>query len=165
MNLSSIPPSSLLTYQEASASQLAQAIINAAQVLAPYYPALTWAQWLQAFEALELPLRVNGQHIITTAPGLSGLIQYFETRSLSTIKAAAHPEIFPALVSEPNTHFQLEVRHEVKKTYAMLPDVLESLERVNYWLRKGKSALVNQALRQLLVQYPESLIPIPPREY
>jgi hypothetical protein len=165
MNRSSILPSSLLTYQEASASQLAQAITHAAQVLAPYYPAFTWAQWLQAFEALELPLRVTGQHAITTAPGLSGLIQYFETQFLSASKTAAQPEIFPALAAEPDMRFQLEARREVKKTYAMRPDVLESLERVNYWLRKGKSALVNQALMELLVRYPESLIPIPPKEF
>jgi len=149
MNGSASYASSLLPLRSASASQLAQAIDTAAKALAPYYPALTWAQWQQAFIFLQLPLRVTGQQVMTTALGLSGLIQYLETQYLPTGQ-------LPVLTAS-------EPRREIKKTYGMRPDVLESLDRVSFWLRKGKSALVNQALQQLLARHPESQIPVPPQ--
>ncbi|RZJ92978.1 MAG: hypothetical protein EOO60_06585 [Hymenobacter sp.] len=150
MNGSAFSASFLLPLSSASAPQLTQAITTASRALAPYYPTLTWAQWQQAFIALQLPLRVTGQQVVTTALGLSGLIQYLETQYL------------PASQSPIPT--MPKPQRGIKRTYDMQLEVLESLERVSYWLRKNKSALVNKALLQLLARYPESQIPVPPIE-
>jgi len=41
------------------------------------------------------------------------------------------------------------------------PEITEQLARVSHWCRLTKSQLVNEALVQLLRQYPEADLPLP----
>jgi hypothetical protein len=141
----------LIPYTQASAAQLSQAIIAAREALDPYYPGLSWPQWHQAFKAIQPSLKLDANRVITTSQSLTELARYF---------AAPPPDQNEELEPQP----QLVASQGVKKTYLMQPEVLESLNRVSFWRRVGKTSLVNLALLKLLAHYPESRIPIPTTE-
>jgi hypothetical protein len=136
----------LLPYTQASPAQLTQALLTAVEALAPYYPALTWPQWHQAFEYCQPLLKLELGQVSPTAEGLTEVAHYFDAQYPSP---APTPQGLPVSA------------RMIKVTYSMRPDVLESLNRLSFWRRKGKSALVNSALKQFLADYPESQDPIP----
>jgi hypothetical protein len=143
------PDLRLIPYAQASPAQLTQALVNAREALAPYYPALTWPQWHQAFDYLQPTLRLEVDQISITSGGLTELAHYFDAQY-------ALPTPTPQLLPPP--------QRMVKGTYSIRTDVLESLNRVSFWRRKGKSALVNLALIRFLTGYSESQDPIPDTE-
>jgi hypothetical protein len=149
--------SHLVPYAQAAPAQLAQALVNAREALGPYYPALTWPQWHKALEYLQPLLLIDDGQVSISMEGLTKLAHHFEAEHpLPPIAVVSSPHL--ELVSGPLPPAPLP---KVKKTYSMRLDVLESLDRVSFWRRKGKSALVNLAIRQLMASYPESQIPIP----
>lgn len=107
------------------------------------------AQWHQAFEHLQPTLKLEAKQVSTTTEGLTELAYYFDAQ-------------YPSLA--PTTQLPQAPQRKIKMTYSMRPDVLESLNRVSFWRRKGKSALVNLALIRLLSSYSESQDPIPVAE-
>lgn len=143
------PDLRLIPYAQASPAQLTQALVTAREALAPYYPTLTWPQWHQAFDYLQPTLRLEVEQISITSESLTGLAHYFEAQY-------PLPNLIPQLLPTP--------QRMVKGTYSMRPDVLESLNRVSFWRRIGKSALVNLALMRLMSGYSESQDPIPDSE-
>lgn len=140
------PDSRLIPYTQASPAQLTQALVTAREALSPYYPALTWPQWHQAFDYLQPILMLEGEQISVTSGGLTELAHYFEAQ-------------YPLLTSTPQ--LLPSSQRMVKGTYSILSDVAEGLNRVSFWRRKGKSALVNLALIQFLTGCSESQDPIP----
>jgi hypothetical protein len=150
MDQSTAPDLRLIPYAQASPAQLTQALVTAREALAPYYPALTWPQWHQAFEYLQPTLRLEASQVSLTGDGLTELAHYFD---------AQHPSPTPTSQVLPVS------QRMVKMTYSMRPDVLESLNRVSFWRRKGKSALVNIALKRFLSGYSESQDPIPVSDF
>ena len=154
-------------YSQASAIQLSLALIAAREALDPYYPELTWPQWHQAFKTVQPTLILNVNQVAATANGLTELIHYFEARHLSAgsvspqeFSTANAPE-YTDLVAESVFQFNADARLELKNTYCISYDVAEGLKRVSFWRRESKSALVNLALMQLLVKYPELQFSVP----
>lgn len=149
MDESLAPSLRLIPYAQASPAQLTQALVTAREAIGTYYPTLTWPQWHQAFEHIQPNLKIEGEQVSTTNEGLTELARYFEAQY--------------TLLTPTSQSLQVPKR-KVKMTYSMRPDVLESLNRVSFWRRKGKSHLVNLALMRLLSTYPESQDPIPVAE-
>jgi hypothetical protein len=142
-----------LPFAQASPLLRHQALASARQILGAAYYSIAEAQWHQAFEELQLPLyRLGDGPASLSAEGLLALLQYLEARyrlsSTATPSAGPTPPAVPA--AQP-----------IKQTYAINPDVATQLGRVSYWCRQPRSRLVNQALAQLLSQYPEASIPVP----
>lgn len=155
---------SILPLTQASAAQLAQAILTAREALSIYYPSLTIEQWQRAFEELGFPLRVIENRATPTALGLRNLIDYFEARYISPstldvpeTDSAAGPKRIQFIAGQYTAQ-------KAKKTYDIRGDVLSALERASFWRRVSKSHLVNRALIQLLADMPEIQVPVPPRE-
>lgn len=143
-----------LPFAQASPSLRYQAMATAHQILEAAYPFVVEAQWHQAFDDLQLPLyRFGDGPASLSTDGLAALVQYLETRYRAT--AAATPTAaaasLPAVAKVQPT----------KQTYSIHPDLATKLERVSYWCRQTRSRLVNQALSQLLDQYPEASVPVP----
>lgn len=149
MDQSPAPNLHLIPYAQASPAQLAQALITAREAIAPYYPALTWPQWHQAFEYLQPTLKLEDEQVNTTTEGLTELARYFEAQYLSPT---------------PNPQLMQASKRMVKMTFSMRPEVIEILNRVSFWRRIGKSTLVNLALIRILSDYSESQDPIPVAE-
>jgi hypothetical protein len=152
-----VPDPRLLLYAQASPAQLSQAIITAREALGPYYPSLDWPHWHQAFRELEPSLKLEAGQITMTLEGLNELARHLEAMILpvDVMPTSSIPRATWAPQSGEAPH------QEVKKTYSIKVEVLESLNRVSFWRRERKVALVNLALTQFLSQYPESQIPIP----
>ncbi|WP_125916517.1 hypothetical protein [Hymenobacter coccineus] len=154
----------LIPCAQASPAQLTQALLSARQVLRPYYPALTWPQWHQAFKHLQPLLQLDANQATATSEGLTDLARYFEDQHPFSAPLAPLP---PASTAAPLGAAAVPLppqagqRREKKQTYTFCTDVLESLSRASFWRRESKSALVNRALTQLLERYPESCVPIP----
>ncbi|RZK31160.1 MAG: hypothetical protein EOO61_18380 [Hymenobacter sp.] len=154
------PDSHLLPYIQASPAQLSQAIISAREALGPYYPSLDWSHWHQAFKALQPALKLEAGQASMTPDGLSELARYLET-----VTSPAQPDSTDAPISDTKLPLLKGESHlKSKNTYSIRAEVVESLNRVSFWRRKNKSALVTLALTQFLSQYPESRIPIPPSQ-
>ena len=154
--MSEVPPEgpTSLPFAQASPSLRYQAMATAHQILGLAYPFVVEAQWHQAFDDLQLPLfRFGDGPASLSTDGLAALVQYLETRYRATVTApltaAAAPP--PTVARVPPT----------KQTYSIHPDLVTRLERVSYWCRQTRSRLVNQALSQLLDQYPEASVPVP----
>lgn len=163
--MATIPDSQFTPYSQASATQLSLALIAAREALDPYYPGLTWAQWHQAFKATQPKLILNANQV--TATGLTDLIHYFETLYIPVGSGppqdspiADTPEYTQSAV-ESVFQFGTDMRLELSRTYLISQEVAEGLSRVSFWRRESKSALVNLALMQLLVKYPELQVSIP----
>ena len=93
-----------------------------------------------------------------TLDGLSELARYLET-----VTSPAQTDFIDAPISDTKLPLPKGESHlKSKNTYSIRAEVVESLNRVSFWRRKNKSALVTLALTQFLSQYPESRIPIPP---
>ncbi|QKG51836.1 hypothetical protein [Hymenobacter sp. BRD67] len=119
-------------------------------------------QWYEAFAYFQPILRLEAGQVYVTAEGLMCLAQYFEVRHSTSAPASQHPAAAasPLGPEEVSSSLLLPAQLlEVKKTYSLHPDVVESLERVSFWRRVGKSTLVNLAIQKLLATYPESQIP------
>lgn len=163
--MATIPDSLFTPYSQASATQLSLALIAAREALDPYYPGLTWAQWHQAFKATQPKLILNANQV--TATGLTDLIHYFETLYIPI--GSAPPQDSPIVDTPEHTQsavesvfqFGTDMRLELSRTYLISQQVAEGLNRVSFWRRESKSALVNLALMQLLVTYPELQVSIP----
>jgi len=154
------PDSHLLPYVQASPAQLSQAIISAREALGPYYPALNWSHWHQAFKALEPVLKLEAGQASMTPDGLNELARYLET-----VASPAGIDSLTSSINNAESPLSKGQSHlKVKNTYSIQAEVVESLNRVSFWRRKTKSALVNLALTQFLSQYPESQIPISPSQ-
>jgi hypothetical protein len=154
------PDSHLLPYVQASPAQLSQAIISAREALGPYYPSLDWSHWHQAFKALEPVLKLEAGQASMTPDGLNKLARYLET--------VASPAGTDSLTS-PSNNAELPLPKggahlKVKNTYSIQAEAAEGLNRLSFWRRESKSALVNLALTQFLSQHPESQIPISPSQ-
>ena len=152
------PLPTILPLARATAAQLAQALLAVRDALSVYYPAITLEQWQEAIEQLGCPLYVTAQGITATATALRDLIDHFEKRPQPSGPPAA-PNGIPALLVEWGA------LRKTKKTYELLPDVLEALDRASFWGRVGKSYLVNLSLTRLLADIPESRAPIPPHKF
>lgn len=143
-----------LPFAQASPLLRHQAMVSARQILGAAYYSIEEAQWQQALEELQPTLyRLGDGPANLSAEGLLTLQQYLEARyrlrSMATVGATKLTT--PAVPAPQPT----------KQTYAINPDVATQLGRVSYWCRKSRSRLVNQALAQLLSQYPEASIPVP----
>ena len=154
--MSEVPPEgpTSLPFAQASPSLRYQAMASAHQILGLAYPFVVEAQWHQAFDDLQLPLyRFGDGPASLSTDGLAALVQYLETRYRATAAAS------PALAATPPP--KVATVQPIKQTYSIQPDLATKLERVSYWCRQTRSRLVNQALSQLLDQYPEASIPVP----
>jgi hypothetical protein len=154
--MSVVPPESptSLSFAQASPFLRYQAIATAHQILGLAYPFVVEAQWHQAFDDLQLPLyRFGDGPASLSTEGLATLVQYLEARYRATAAA------LPATAAAPPP--AVATVQPTKQTYSIQPDIATKLERVSYWCRQTRSRLVNQALRQLLDQYPEASIPVP----
>jgi len=157
-----IPTLPLLPYAQASPAQMAQAMFTAKEILGSPYAAIAWPQWQEAFTYFQPLLLFEPTQISVTAEGLTAIAQYFDTRYPTSISVSQPPAApLPSSQSTSESPLPPATLHHVKRTYALHPDVLESLERVSFWRRVGKSALVNLALMRLLPNYSESQDPIP----
>lgn len=163
--LSVSPGSHLIPYAQALPSQILEATITAREALEPYYPTVTWPQWHQAFRDVQPQLRLDAEHVTTTSQGLTELTRYFEARHPAVVSTPlpTTPLPHPQATESPAESLP-NPSHWAKKTYSLSLEALESLNRVSFWRREGKSALVNLAVLQLMATYPESRVPIPPTE-
>lgn len=159
------PLPTILPLAQASAIQLAQAILSVRDSLAVYYPTVTLEQWQQALERLDCPLYVTTNGITATALGLRGLINHFEMHSSSSGMALDSNEVPTSSRRELLLPSEWGTVRKTKKTYDMHPSVLEGLARTSFWRRVSKSYLVNRALVQLLADMPDSQVPIPSGEF
>ena len=154
------PDSHWLPYVQASPAQLSQTIISAREALGPYYPSLDWSHWHQAFRALGPVLKLEAGQASMTPDGLNELARHLETVASPAGADSPTSPINNAESLLPKGESHLKVKH----TYSIQAEVVESLNRVSFWRRESKSALVNLALTQFLSQYPESQIPISPSQ-
>lgn len=151
MAADSFPP--LLAYAQASVFQRTQALNGARQVLDAAYPFLTYPQWQHALDYLQLPLQVMADQTGLTHDGLTALVQYLAARY--------HTSPVPGGASTSSSAAEPSTAKSRKQTYSVSPEVTEQLARVSHWCRIPKSRLVNEALVQLLRQYPEANLPLP----
>lgn len=151
MAADSLPP--LLSYAQASVFQRTQALNGARQVLDAAYPFLNYPQWQHALDQLQLPLQVTADQTGLTHDGLAALVQYLAARY--HIPSAPDPASTSVSAAEPPT-----AKYR-KYTFSINPQVAEQLARVSHWCRIPKSRLVNEALVQLLRQYPEADLQLP----
>jgi hypothetical protein len=160
------PPTStlpLLPYAQASPAQMVQAMFTAKETLGSSYADIVWPQWQEAFAYIQPLLLFEPSQVSVTAEGLVAIAQYFDTRY--PVSASPMPTVPPPSIERASgSPLPLTIPRQVKRTYLLHPDVLESLERVSFWRRVGKSALVNLALMRLLPDYTESQDPIPSTE-
>lgn len=159
------PTLPLIPYAQASPAQLAQAVLTAKEALGPHYSDLPWSQWYEAFAYFQPLLLVEPNQVSITAEGLTAIAQFFDTRYPVSVPIspllptpAAPP---PGLESASGPSLPPAPPTQIKRTYSLRLDVLESLERVSFWRREVRSDLVNLALEQLMATYPESQIPLP----
>lgn len=145
---------SLLPYAQASVFQRTQALNGARQVLDAAYPFLSYPQWQHALDHLQLPLLVTADQAGLSHDGLATLVQYLAARyQTPPVPSATTSTTSPA---EPSATTKSH-----KQTYSVRPEVTKQLARVSHWCRLTKSQLVNEALVQLLRQYPEADLPLP----
>lgn len=162
-----LPPPALplIPYAQASPAQLAQAIFTARETLGSNYSDLPWPQWYEAFAYFQPLLLLEPNQITVTAEGLTAIAQYFDTRYPAPVPVApllpAPAAPLSGLESASASSLPPAPPNQIKRTYSLRLDVLESLERVCFWRREVRSDLVNLALEQLLATYPESQIPRP----
>ncbi len=149
----------LLPYAQASPAQLAQAIFTAKEALGPNYSDLPWQQWYEAFAYYQPLLLLETNQVRTTDEGLVAVVQYFDAQY--TEASSLPPTLPPSIKSASGALLPPDQPREVKRTYSLYSDVLETLERVSFWRRVNRSALVNLAVKQLMATYPESQIPLP----
>lgn len=158
------PDSLLLPYAQASPAQMVQAMFTAKETLGSSYAAIAWPQWQEVFSYFQPLLLLEPNQVSVTAEGLIAIARYFDTRYPVSVPMSPLPLAPAASSSGPESMNGSPVpsaRLCQKKTYSLYSDVLESLERVSFWRRVSKSALVNLAVEQLMATYPESQIPIP----
>ena len=141
--------SPLLPYREASPFQRTQALHGARRILDAAYPTLSGAQWQAALAQLQLPLQVLGDQASLPPEALATLVQYLEAQYRTPPPGPGVPA--PARPAE-------KLR---KQTYGIAPSLITALARVSHWRRRRVSQLVNEALAQLLSQYPEAQVPVP----
>lgn len=157
------PTLSLLPYAQASPAQMGQAMFTAKETLGSLYAQFAWPQWQEAFAYIQPLLSFEANQLSVTAEGLAAIAQYFDSRyPVSAFPIPTTPP--PSTERMSGSPLPLNTLRQVKRTYSLHPDVLESLERVSFWRRVGKSALVNLALMRLLPDYSESQDPIPSTE-
>lgn len=158
------PDLPLIPYSQASPAQVAQAMFTAKEALGPSYANLAWLQLEEAFIYFQPLLLSDHKQVSVTAEGLTAIAQYLDTQYPIQVPLSPRPPIaatpLPALEHAPAS-LLLQTKLREKKTYSLRPSVLRGLERVSFWRRVTKSALVNLALEQLLATYPEAQIPIP----
>ena len=143
----------MLSYAQASVFQRTQALNGARQVLDAAYPFLNYPQWQHALDELQLPLQVTADQTGLTHDGLAALVQYLAARyPPPSAPGAASTQV--GATAPPTTKSR-------KQTHALSPEVTEQLARVSHWCRVTKTHLVNEALVQLLRQYPEANLPLP----
>jgi len=150
---------SLLPYAEASPWQRHQALLSARQVLDAAYSFLSQDEWVQALDQMQPALQFLADQIVVSYPGLATLVYYLETHYRPA--AAAAPGALPIGNSSPAGMLPAGKGKQKKQTYAVYADLLTQLARVSYWRRRPISQLVNEALAQLLRQYPEAHQPVP----
>lgn len=143
----------LLSYAQASVFQRTQALNGARQVLDAAYPFLNYLQWQHALDHLQLPLQVTADQTGLTHDGLATLVQYLVARY--------RPPSAPDASSTPSSATEPATAKYRKQTHALSPEVTEQFARVSHWCRITKTQLVNEALVQLLRQYPEANLPLP----
>jgi hypothetical protein len=143
----------LLPYGDASTFQRSQALHGARRILDAAYPFLSSAQWQLALAHLQLPLQLTVDQASLSAEALATLVQYLEDRYRTSPVPATPPPAAPA--AEPTTE------KSRKQTYAITPSLITQLARASHWRRRPISQLVNEALAQLLRQYPEAQVPVP----
>lgn len=155
----------LLPYAQASPAQLAQAVFTAKETLGSNYSDLPWLQWQEAFAYFQPLLLLEPNQVSLTVEGLTAIAQYFDTRYPAPVPVSPllpAPAAPPAgLESASAPLLRSAPPNQIKRTYSLRLDVLESLERVCFWRREVRSDLVNLALEQLMATYPESRIPLP----
>ena len=147
------PRTAWLPYHEARPTQRYQTMVLARRVVQAAYPFLEEAQWVQALEALRLPLCLDEGEVTLQRDGLTTLVQYL---------AACYPtvpttDIFASPVPLPGDNGG-EPR---KQTFSIAAGLALQLKRVGYWKREPVAWLVQQALALLLRQYPEAFKPTP----
>jgi hypothetical protein len=151
----------LLPYSQASPAQLAQAVFTAKETLGPNYSDLPWSQWYEAFAYFQPLLLSEPDKVNITGEGLIAIAQYFDAQAPAPVPKSP---LLTVSSSDPKgisgSSLPPTALRQVKRTYSLHPDVLESLERVSFWRRVKKSALVNLALMRLLLDYSESQDPI-----
>jgi hypothetical protein len=152
------PTPPLIPYAQASPIQLAQALFTSKEALGPPYAELAWPQWSEAFAYFQPLLLLEPNQVSVTAEGLTAIAQYFDARYPVLISVSPLP---PALPTGSKGSLPHATPRQVKRTYSLRPDALEILERVSFWRRVNKSAIINLALMRLLLDYPESQEPIP----
>jgi hypothetical protein len=157
------PTLPLLPYAQASPAQMVQAMFTTKEALGSSYADIAWPQWQEAFTYIQPLLLFEPNQVSVTPEGLVAIAQYFDTRY--SVPPSPMPTA-PPLSKEhaSGSPLSLATPRQVKRTYLLHPDVLESLERVSFWRRVGKSSLVNLALMRLLPDYSESQDPIPSTE-
>ena len=102
-----------------------------------------------------------------TANGLTDLIHFFEVIHLPVDSIPLqNPPTAEAPVDtdsqvESSFQFGTDIRLELTRTYSISQEVAEGLNRVSFWRGESKSALVNLALMELLIKYPELQLSIP----
>jgi len=159
------PTPPLIPYAQASPIQLAQALFTSKEALGPPYAELTWPQWYEAFAYFQPLLLLEPNQVSVTAEGLTAIAQYFDARYPVPISVSPLPPALPTgSKSTSGSSLPPATRRQVKRTYSLHTDALEILERVSFWQRVSKSALINLALMRLLLDYPESQDPIPVTE-
>ena len=150
-------------YPEASPDQRRQAMALARQILQAAYPFLAEWQWVQALEELRLPLHCTVEEATLSRDGLTTLVRYlaayYPTMPVADPVVAPAPAPTPTPTLMPTDPPTRELR--VKQTCDIRTSLMEQLKRVCYWRRRSRTWFVNQALDQLLRQYPEALTPLP----
>ena len=147
------PSPAWLPYAEALPAQRHQMMVLMRQILQAAYPTLQEPQWVRALEELQLPLYRSSEEVILYCEALTTLVQYL---------AACYPtvpmtDVFASPVPLPAD----DGKKPGKQTFNIPAGLALQLKRVGYWKRKPCGWLVNQALAQLLRQYPEALEPLP----
>lgn len=159
-----VPTLPFVPYAQASPAQLAQALLTSKETLGAPYAELAWPHWDEAFAYFQPLLVLEPNQVSVTAEGLTAITQYFNSRYpvLTSVSSLSAASAAPTPSSEATPSFSLHpTPRREKKTYALDPDILESLKRVSFWRRMSQSALVNLAVAQLMATYPESQVPLP----
>ena len=142
-----------LPYQVALPAQRQQLLVLVRQILQAAYPTLQELQWVQALEELQLPLRLFGEEVVLYCEGLTTLVQYLA----ACYPAGSTPDVFLSPAPLPSN----EGQKPATQTFSIPAGLALQLRRVGYWKRADYAWLVNQALAQLLGQYPEAAVPTP----
>ncbi len=142
-----------LPYTEALPGQRHQMMVLTRQILQAAYPSLHEQQWVQALDALQLPLYVSREDVILYCEALTTLVQYLAT----CYPSVPATDIFASPVPFPDD----DGKKPSKQTFSIPAGLTLQLKRLGYWKRESYGGLVNQALALLLRQYPEAFKPTP----